>query len=90
MDYRFSSWIFGGIAGVVLWCTPPSASAKDLCARGEATAPQPQHINGPKTFTYKAILEPQATHLALRGLVATPLVEFWASDTSRRADMPSR
>jgi acetyl esterase len=55
MDYRFSSWISGAIAGLLLWCTPPTASAQDLCAPSEATDPQPQHINGSKTFTYKTI-----------------------------------
>jgi len=55
MDYRFSSWILGAIAGLLLWCTPPTASAEDLCAPSEATDPQPQHINGSKTFTYKTI-----------------------------------
>src|ERR1700733_9425426 len=55
MDYRFSSWILGAIAGILLWCTPLAASAEDLCAPSEATDPQPQHINGSKTFVYKTI-----------------------------------
>src|SRR3954470_5933968 len=55
MDYRFSSWSLGAIIGLLLWCTPPTAAAEDLCAPSEATDPQPQHINGSKTFTYKTI-----------------------------------
>ena len=55
MDYGFSSWILGAIAGILLWCTPPTASAEDLCAPSEATDPQPQHINGSQPFIYKTI-----------------------------------
>ena len=57
MDHRFSSWILGAIAAVVLGCAPPRAAAQDLCAPSEATDPQPQHINGAQTFTYKKVGE---------------------------------
>lgn len=114
MQPGYSRRIFGAIAGIWLCCVHAPVLAEDLCAPGEATDPQPLHINGSKPFIYKTIgntdlrlhifssvgrkvgarspaviffygggwlfgdirrFQTQATHLALRGMVAV-LVDY--------------
>jgi acetyl esterase/lipase len=55
MDSGYSRRILGAIAGIWLCCMHAPAWADDLCAPGEATDPQPLHINGSKPFIYKTI-----------------------------------